>query len=489
MNMSVVVINIGWYARDGYLDLYPLISEQLKLDGYPVASFYACNCTLDKDHLYENYGINDIWVLSKYILRKDWNISDRAIRTLETKYNSRAIIECLWGDKFELKLTESELRKNLVSHFDFWESFVKNLEIKVLVSEHTSILSTCVAWMVCKKYNVSFVSFGTVPIKGGRVGIITDWKGHYEGLDEIIKNDLSINNGDSLELTKEFLEKIKQLGVRKSETALFDMEKVDKISLFPRITFSYNDFKKRMIRRKKRTEYYLYRKTITEELRDRLRRRFRQFHRSFLIKRGVFHQRNNDYNPNEDRYYFYPLHMPGEWANYPFLGLRIANQLNLVHEIADCLPVGSYLYVKEHTTGFGNRKKRDFYLEIKNYPNIRMINPYEDTIDLIKHCQAVITLGGTVGFEAFLLRRLVFYYGEPWYRHFPGMSKIGSPEELALLMQKASEFPVATDTEIYKCVAAMYDVSFEGYAYKLSMLKDPENIFRYTKALAEYLRL
>ena len=243
-----------------------------------------------------------------------------------------------------------------------------------------------------------------------------------------------------------------------------------------------------MIRRKKLTEYYLYRKSISEELRDRIKQRFKKFYRLLLINSGLFHQRNSNYNPNKDRYYFYPIHMSGEWGNYPFMGLNIAKQPNLVREIADCLPVGSYLYVKEHTTGFGNRKKK-FYLEIKKHPNIRMINPYEDTIDLIKHCQAVITLGSTVGFEAFLLNKPVFYYGEPWYTNFPGMSKVRSSEELAMLMQNASEFPVATDSQIQKCVAAIYDVSCEGYLYNPSMLKDPENIIRYSKALVEYLKL
>lgn len=485
--MGEKVINIGWYTRDGYIDLYPLISKQLKFDGYPIASFYACNCTRDTEHLYQNYGIKNSWVLSKYISEKDWDISDRAIRTLEKKYTSRAIVECLWGDKFELKLSESELRKNLVSHFDFWESFVKNLEIKVLVTEHTSILSTCVAWMVCNKYNVSFFSYGTVPIMGGRVGIITDWKARYEGLDEIVKNNHSITNRDTLELTKKFLKQIKHSGVKKNETAVFEMANSNKISVIPKISFSYNDIKERIIRRKKRTEYYLYRKTYNEEIRHRLRLRFKRFRQSLLLKKAIFHKRNIDYNPNEDRFYLFPLHMSGEWGNYSFIGLHNANLPSLAREIADCLPVGSYLYVKEHTSGFGVRKK-DFYLEIKSHPNIRMINPYEDTIDLIKHCKAVITLGSTVGFEAFLLKKPVFYYGEPWYRYFPGFSKVGSPGELALCMQNTLEFSVATDSQIQKCVAAMYDVSFEGYLYKLSMLKDPENIIRYSKALAEYFK-
>ncbi|KJJ84924.1 capsule polysaccharide biosynthesis family protein [Candidatus Omnitrophus magneticus] len=471
---------IGWYSRDGYIDFYPLMAEAFRKEGYNVSSYHACNYSLDVEYLSARYGIKEPWVLSRYQKSRKWDISDNAIRDLEKKFNARSLTECLWPDRFEKKLKEDTQRENIVSHFAFWEDFIKTNKIDILVSEFPSILATCVAWVVCQKYGVQFLSFGDMPIQGDRVGIITSWEGHYEGLLDAVKNDYMPIAGDTEldRLTKIYLEDIKCNGVRKTKKAIVDMEEAKSRGVFKGIFFK--DILNRLEKIKRDKEYYVYDKSFILRLINRVKA---PLYRKMLLLGDTF---NRDYFPDKERYFFFPLHMPGEWSNYSFLGLRNADQVAVVREASYCLPLGAYLYVKEHTTGFGNRNM-SFYKEIKKIPNVRLINPYANTMELIKKSQAVVTLGSTVGFETFLLRRPVIYWGEPWYRGFFGMYKANTPEQLSRLMQNAGSLHVATDEEVYRCIRAMFASSFQGFTYPLTTLIEESNIYKFVRATAKYL--
>ena len=478
--------SIGWYARDGYIDLFPLIHDQLKSAGYAPLSYYACNYSLDEEHLKKKYNIQDIWVLANYISNNVWDISDRALMDLETKYDIRTLTECIWGDKFGLGLSEKEIRKNLVAHFAFWESFIKQFKITILISESPSILSTCVAWIVCKKLEVDFLGFLYVPIKGDRVAFTTSWECQYEGLNEIIKNPLLLEDYQDAQLSAdEYLKYIRERGLGKTDITIFDMKKKSKRGFLGGLPIKYGDLRNRLELVKRQKEYYLYKNSLLNVITRRVKVPFNSW---YWIKTGVFHKREKDYNPKQDRYFLFPLHMPGEWVNYSFMGLRYVDQLALVQEIANCLPIGALLYVKEHITGFGIRKKK-FYSDIKRISNVRLINPYEDTINLIKNCQGVLTLGSTVGYEAFLLKKPVFFWGKPWYEFFPGMYKIEGPEDMALLMQRSKLLPTANDSEMHQCVSALFASSFHAYMYPYERFIDPGNIARFSEAIANYFNL
>lgn len=77
------------------------------------------------------------------------------------------------------------------------------------------------------------------------------------------------------------------------------------------------------------------------------------------------------------------------------------NQISLITNIAKSIPVGYYLYVKDHPVmeKIGWRTK-DFYKQIMNLPNVKLFHPSIPNDELIRKSSLVITVAGTAGFEA-----------------------------------------------------------------------------------------
>ncbi|MDC0476401.1 hypothetical protein OAN83_01240 [Alphaproteobacteria bacterium] len=74
------------------------------------------------------------------------------------------------------------------------------------------------------------------------------------------------------------------------------------------------------------------------------------------------------------------------------------DQLSIIKSIANSLPLGTTLLIKEHAW-IGHRKI-SFYQEILRYPNIMMVSPSVPASKLIKKATFLVSLNGTAIFEA-----------------------------------------------------------------------------------------
>ena len=111
-----------------------------------------------------------------------------------------------------------------------------------------------------------------------------------------------------------------------------------------------------------------------------------------------------------EKYVFVPLHSEPE--AYPMLlAPYYTDQLWLVKQIARSIPATHKLYVKDHPGMVGFRT-RHYYKELKKIPNVRLIPAAHKSLDLIKNSELVITLLGTAGWEAALLKKPVIIFGD-----------------------------------------------------------------------------
>lgn len=118
-----------------------------------------------------------------------------------------------------------------------------------------------------------------------------------------------------------------------------------------------------------------------------------------------------DYKRNAEKpdllqhdYFLLLLHYQSEASSRPLGGVW-ANQINLIKTLAESLPEGSLLYIKEHPKqqerpGF----RGGFYSDISEIENVVLIDSSEDLEgnSALGHCMGVITITGTVAFEAML---------------------------------------------------------------------------------------
>jgi len=102
-------------------------------------------------------------------------------------------------------------------------------------------------------------------------------------------------------------------------------------------------------------------------------------------------------------YILYALHQQPE-SSIDVQGAFFSNQLELIKSISRSVPSTHELYVKDHRHCIGERPLR-FYKTIKRIPGVRLINPFIDSHQLIKHADLVISVSGTIAYEAALFGR------------------------------------------------------------------------------------
>ncbi|WP_047445998.1 hypothetical protein [Alistipes sp. ZOR0009] len=163
----------------------------------------------------------------------------------------------------------------------------------------------------------------------------------------------------------------------------------------------------------------------------------------------------------KDSYYLYPQHFKPE-ASTSVLARHFCDDINVIRNIAFNLPFGKLLYVKEHFVNFG-RMKNSYYKELRSIPNVKLISHNANTKDLIKNADGVITLTSTVGFEALLMNKPVFIFGETFYKAHPNCVKLNNYEELFNILKNTK---VTISNEVnQKFIAAYLRISYEGNIY------------------------
>lgn len=193
-------------------------------------------------------------------------------------------------------------------------------------------------------------------------------------------------------------------------------------------------------------------------------------------------------NPNHgDKYIFSPLHLEPEAATL-VLAPFYEDQINLIKNIALSLPSNTVLYVKDHP-GMLNLRPRRYYKRILNIPNVRLINTKFSSFELIKNASAVITITGTAGWEAVLLKKPVITFGNCFYNIFSSVKKCDNFENLPQLIKQQIECFEYSEKEIICYLAAIFEESVSLDLYNIWHFKSFEEIVKdgSVKELAEYI--
>ncbi len=122
-------------------------------------------------------------------------------------------------------------------------------------------------------------------------------------------------------------------------------------------------------------------------------------------------------NAKTSNYVFFPLHSEPEIALL-VNGINYQNQIELIRKIAQSLPFGWKLIVKEHPKSVGYRSK-GYYLKILEIPNVYFAEIETKPYYWIKNSKLVATISGFVGFEAAMLGVPVITFGDVMFDMIP----------------------------------------------------------------------
>lgn len=129
---------------------------------------------------------------------------------------------------------------------------------------------------------------------------------------------------------------------------------------------------------------------------------------------------------------FYPLHFQPE-ASTLIGGVFYANQIGLIEALAKSLPIGCTLVLKEHPAGRGTRPVWQ-YRYLSHYPNVVFCDA--PSKDIVRACDAVVTITGTIAIEAMALDRPVILFGDWFYDHAEVLYRCRSFNDLPDLMRR-----------------------------------------------------
>jgi hypothetical protein len=105
--------------------------------------------------------------------------------------------------------------------------------------------------------------------------------------------------------------------------------------------------------------------------------------------------------PEGERYVLFCLQHQPE-SSIDVYGSLHSNQAALIETLSRLLPASHKLWVKEHIGALGDRSV-SWYRAIAKLPNVRLIDPFRNIYGLVRSADMVITISGTVGYEAALL--------------------------------------------------------------------------------------
>jgi hypothetical protein len=154
---------------------------------------------------------------------------------------------------------------------------------------------------------------------------------------------------------------------------------------------------------------------VTNYVRKRLRR---------AVAERLYEPLGNGSRP----FVYFPLHVTDDYKIRRVVP-HCVHQEAIVEQVAEALPHGYDLVLKEHPLSIGWNPV-GMLRRLSASANIRLVHPHTSSHELIRRSEAVAVIGSTVGLEALLYAKPVLTIGQPFYSGYGITRDIDSFREL-----------------------------------------------------------
>jgi len=135
-----------------------------------------------------------------------------------------------------------------------------------------------------------------------------------------------------------------------------------------------------------------------------VRNYFKERARALLARR--WYQLLSDERP----FVYFPLHVVDDYKIKRVIP-HTYDQASLIEQVADALPHGWDILLKEHPMSVG----RNRLSLLRRIPNARLVSPWVNSHELMQRAEAVVVISSTVGLEALMYGKPVLTMGQPFY--------------------------------------------------------------------------
>lgn len=179
------------------------------------------------------------------------------------------------------------------------------------------------------------------------------------------------------------------------------------------------------------------------------------------------HQINEKKLP--EKFFYFPLHVQPELTTFP-KGGDFTDQLLVIDYLSTYLPQDFYIVVKEHPNQYirGIRSPL-FYNELIYNPKVKIAKTNIDSLALISKSKAVVSLTGTVLWEAMFLRKPGIMFGYHANMFLPNVQTVRSIIDCKIAIKNIlnNNIPIS-DHEIKGILAAFDKISIKGFMDEIS---------------------
>lgn len=432
-----------------YNRVFNAVAERLKSEGHQVV--IAADCE------YSHY-INDVaslevpsYIFSRYFQKGEFdqsrikefskfNLNSALLSDFERVY-AFSLHRNLGADYFD------RLKAALVSFF--CEIFEKH-NIDAVVFENISGIYAHIAWYVCQEKGKTYFGVSSSRLPGRfsfKYGPFDDAKA-LDGLtNEILSGDLTVPH-EVRHWSSDYI-----AGIEKITPDYMKFNGSGRVSLLSNKDWPY---KLRIAIGALRHAFQnsLYAFTVGNPVNYRWQFFVRAMKRKFRV---MVVPKYFDHFRSGEKYLLYPLHYHPESSTSVLCGTYL-NEYEVIRNIAFNLPEGVRLYVKDHPSAHGYASWK-FYRDVSRLPNVRLLLPSTPTKALVKASLAVITLTSTVGYEALLLGKRVFLFGNVFYELHKNVVKIQDPTRLFEYFTEWLDRPLAVGEEYNQAFVEAYYLS------------------------------
>ncbi|MBE5915232.1 MAG: hypothetical protein E7273_00145 [Pseudobutyrivibrio ruminis] len=449
---------ICFMARRPFDDFSPAVYKKLREKHEDVKGvFITCDkketAYIDNKFTEEEKKNIEICEISKF-MNAHWDeFTVEKLQEYEAKYDASPIWKYIYTDRYLIYRDYDYCVHTAAGLFAFWEYVFTTYNVDFFYDEVIATLLTYAAYLVGKKTGTGYYSLMFMRACG------MDLTHHYilndpfEKMYDMPEDYASIPVTDEQRAKAEaFLSGFEEKHSKPAFMSFSGKKPKWKAKFFILPLFYLRQRFFNPFTRDKGS--YIYYKAY-EHTMDELVFFFR-----YLKARKYFNQKA-DLNK---KFVYFPLHMQPE-ATTIVCAQKYEKQLYFIDSLVKSLPADTMLYVKEHYSFLGIREN-SFYEQLKLYPNVVLIDPWEDSIKLIEKSQCVATLTGTAGQEAMLLRHPVFMSGDIIYKGAPGVMYL---EEVFENYEKMmAEYKQPTRDEIIQYMAVYMSHARPGNTYVMS---------------------
>ena len=161
--------------------------------------------------------------------------------------------------------------------------------------------------------------------------------------------------------------------------------------------------------------------------------------------------------PGERPFVYFPLHVTDDYKIERIIP-HCADQEYLIRQVADSLPQGHDVVLKEHPHSLG-RNPVGMLRRLARLPNVRLVDPYTSSHELMRRAAAVTVISSTVGLEALLYGNGVLTMGRPYYAGYGVTVDVESFRDLRAAVPAVLDFrpdPERVLAFLHACMRSTY---------------------------------